>query len=179
MSDNKRGKKTAEEMDLKVFLDAYTLATGEEFVGLAASETPDFIGEDREGNRVGIELTQLRFEPDYMFWRNTFDREEWADHRRADWTILHSIAKKSADLSRGGWPRCTRRMLVIQLVHYPLDELLPNLMTDRPNGINFDEIWLADFTQLHVFGGVDLFPIVHPTVEGLFPVASKDRKPYG
>jgi hypothetical protein len=44
----------AEEMDLEVFLRAYALATGEEFVGAAASETPDFIGEDVEGNRSAL-----------------------------------------------------------------------------------------------------------------------------
>ena len=179
MSDNERGKKMTEEIDLKVFLDAYALATGEEFVGLAKSEAPDFMGEDCEGNRVGIELTQLRFEPDYMLWRNTFDLEKWADHNDALRRMIERMAEKSADLSRGGWPRSARRILVIQLVHYPLDELLPNLMTDRPNGTGFDETWLADYTQLDVFGGVDLFPLVHPTLTGLFPVASKDRKPYG
>jgi hypothetical protein len=179
MSDYERGKKMAEEMDLEVFLRAYALATGEVFVGAAASETPDFIGEDVEGNLVGIELTQLKFDPDHMFWRRTFDREEWVDHNDAHWRIIELIAKKSATLSRGGWPRCARRILVIQLIDSPPDELLPNLVTDRPNGTDFDEIWLADYTQLHVFGGVDLFPILHATLEGLFPVASEDRKPYG
>jgi hypothetical protein len=114
-----------------------------------------------------------------MFWRRTFDREEWVDHNDAHWRIIELIAKKSATLLRGGWRRCARRILVIQLIDSPLDELLPNLVTDRPNGTDFDEIWLADYTKVHRFGGVDLFPILHATLEGLFPVASEDRKPYG
>jgi hypothetical protein len=38
---------------------------------------------------------------------------------------------------------------------------------------------LADGTQIEIFGGMDLFAVVHQTAVGLHDVASRDRKPYG
>ena len=43
----------------------------------------------------------------------------------------------------------------------------------------FDEVWLADLTQVEAFGAVDLFAIVHPTLEGRFATGDRDQKPFG
>lgn len=42
-----------------------------------------------------------------------------------------------------------------------------------------DEVWLADGTQIEIFGGINLFAAVHPTADGIYDVASRDCKPYG
>jgi hypothetical protein len=44
------------------------------------NETPDFLARDEAGNVVGIEILRLKFHPITMFWRRTFDREDWIDH---------------------------------------------------------------------------------------------------
>lgn len=178
-SDQEMGKKMIEEDDLFYFLDAYRMATGEALVEITRSETPDFLCVDSCGQTVGIELTKLKFPPDYMFWKRAIEKEEWASHEDAFWRIIGLMANKTEKLGKGNWPTCERKILVIQMVDYPLSELLPNAETDQPDGTDFSEVWLADYSILDMYGDVDLFPIVHPTLEGYFPVASKDQKPWG
>jgi hypothetical protein len=52
-------------------------------------------------------------------------------------------------------------------------------VTDTPYDGGFDEIWLADHTQVEAFGAVDLFAIVHPRLTGRFPTGDRGQKPYG
>ena len=177
--DQEFGKKLVEEEELLHFLALYEVATGETFPELAPSETPDFVGHDQHERTVGIELTQLKFAPDYMFWKRAIKKREWADDTDAFWRILHLLAGKAEKLPKGNWPGCERKILVIQLVDYPLSELMHSIDTDLPDGRDFSEILLADYTILDMYGGVDLFPIAHPELSGPFLVASTDRKPWG
>ena len=107
------------------------------------------------------------------------EKREWADDRDVFWRLLELLHKKSKTLLQGRWPECTRKILVIQLVDYPLAELLGTMDTDAPNEDGFSEIWLADYSIRDMYGGVDLFPITHPDLEGPFLVASTDKKPWG
>ena len=179
VSDQEMGKKIVEQEELYQFLEAYEKATGETFPTMCISETPDFVGEDENGRSVGIELTKLKFSPDHMSVRRILEKREWATDEDAFWRIIELLGTKNAKLDMGNWPHCERKILVIQLVDYPLSELLPNCTTDKPDERSFSEIWLADYTIIYVYGGVDLYPIVHPNLEGHFPVASEDKKPYG
>src|SRR5579862_2980740 len=179
MSDNELGKKLVEREHLDLFLWSYARVTGEEFTDIIESETPDFLARDDAGNTIGIEIVRLKFRPDIMWWRRTFDRKQWIDHNDAHWRIIEILDRKESKLGEHSWRLCKRKMLVIVLIDSTLEELAPNMETDSPDGSSFDEIWLADYTQVEPFGGVDLFPIVHPQFEGLFNVASRDKKPYG
>jgi hypothetical protein len=177
LSERELAKKLQEESDLSYFLAAYRRATGENFRDVQPSETPDFLARDSRRRVVGIELTQMKFRPVDMSQRRIVDGQEWADHNDAHWRIMALLHAKEQKLPN--WPACARRMLVIQLADIPLAELMPNIMTDKPEPGGFTEIWLADFTMLEMFGGCDLYPIVHRRLDGLFDVASRDRKPYG
>jgi hypothetical protein len=66
MSDLERGKREIEREHLGLFLDAYQLATGETFLEIYDSETPDFIGRIEAGRMVGIEIVQLRSSPNLV-----------------------------------------------------------------------------------------------------------------
>lgn len=168
-----------EEEDLLYFLASYEAATGETFPEMASSETPDFIGRDVQGRIVGIELTKLKFDPGYMFWQRAIEKREWAEDEDAFWRILELLHAKTEKLSTGSWPECERKILVIQLVDYPLSELQHTIETDVPDGTGFSEVWLADYSIIDMYGGVDLFPVTHPELQGAFPVASTDKKPWG
>ena len=141
--------------------------------------TPDFLARDEAGNLVGIEIVRLKFHPDAMFWRRTYDREDWIDHNDAHWRIIEIPHDKESKLGKGSWPLCKRKILVIVLIDSTPEELAPNMETDKPTDSGFDEIWLADYNQVEPFGGVDLFPVAHHELEGVFDVASRDKKPYG
>lgn len=177
MNDQEIGKREMERDHLGLFLSAYEKATGESFE-LVDNETPDFIGRDAEGRTVGIELTQLRFAPDVRFIRRTFEEDDRGGVGDPYWELLALGHQKSSKLTKGLWPQCERKILVIMLIDCGLDEVKHYFDTDTPSPGGFDEVWLADHTLVDPFAGVDLYPLVHATLEGL-DVSSRDKKPYG
>jgi hypothetical protein len=177
MSDSDLGKREIEREHLGLFLEAYEAATGEVFEALVDSETPDFVGRDERGKIVGIEITQLRFGPEDRHMRRIFppgpfDADAW-------WRLLDLMHQKEQTLSKGRWHHCDRKILVILPLDCSLDAVVGGADTDTPEEDGFDEVWLVDHTQVEAFGGADLFPVVHPELEGEFDVASRDRKPFG
>lgn len=177
MNDWDLGKRELERDHLGYFLDAYERATGETFPELCDSETPDFIGRDEKGRVVGIELAQLRFSPEEQHWRRISPPEP-ADPD-AWWRLLELLHKKDQTLTKGRWPDCERKLLVVILVDASIDAVAAGTDTDRPDEDGFDEVWLADYTQVEAFGAADLFAIVHPDLKGHFATGDWGQKPYG
>ncbi len=177
MNDQELGKREIEREHLGLFLEAYRLATGETFPEVYDSETPDFVGRDAKDRTVGIEIVQLRFAPDERHMRRIFPPE--SHDSDAWWRLLELMHQKDQTLPNGRWPQCHRKILVIVLIDASIEAVTVGTETDTPDEGGFDEIWLADGTQIEAYGGVDLFPIVHSELEGLFDVASRDQKPYG
>lgn len=177
MSDWEIGKREIEREHLGVFLDAYKIATMETFPEMIDSETPDFIGRDMQGRTVGIEITQLRFAPDEQHMRRIFPPNPTDDD--AWFRLLDLMHRKRQTLTKGRWPRCQRKILVIMLIDTSLDAIMTGAETDTPSEDDFTEIWLADYTQFEAFGAVGLFAVVHPELEGRFATGDHGQKPYG
>jgi hypothetical protein len=175
--DSDLGKREVEREHLTLFRDAYETATGESFPELHDSETPDFIGRDIAGRRVGIEITQLRFSPDEQVSRRIGLVSD--DASDTFWLLLGLLHQKGQKLIKGWWPQCERKILVVMAVDSPLHRITPGIETDRPDGDGFDEVWLADLTQVEAFGGVDIFALVHPRLEGLFSTGDWGQNPFG
>ena len=172
-------KKEEEWEALSHFMDAYRLITGETFDDIDASETPDFLAQDAQGKIVGIELTQIKTSPEEMFLRRVIENQEWMTDEGGLLHLLNRMHSKEQKLQKGNWATCERRILIIQLVDYPLSEMaFFDFETELPTPGSFTEIWLVDYTTIDAFAGVDLFALVHPTLKGEFPTATKDRKPF-
>lgn len=177
MNDQNLGKRMLEGEDLDLFLEAYELATGETLTDVAGGETPDFIGEDAAGHSVGIEITTLRFEQDERFLRRINPPEP--GNLDAWMRLVELMRKKTRKLGIGSWAECDRKILVIVMVDVSLADLAAGgLQTDQPELGSFDEVWLADRTQLDAFGAVDLFALAHATLRGHFATANRGQKPY-
>jgi hypothetical protein len=177
MIDLELGKREIEREHLELFLDAYQLATGETFSEMYDSETPDFIGRDEAGRIVGIEITQLRFSPDQRHMRRIYPPE--SHEMDAWWRLLELMHQKDQKLPKGHWLQCDRKILVIMLVDVSIDAVAAGTETGRPDEGGFDEVWLADHTQVEAFGAVDLFAILHPTLDGRFATGDCGQKPFG
>jgi len=175
--DREAEKKAAECRDLDQILHAYSEARDERFRDIELSETPDFIALGASNEVVGIELTRLKFPPNYMSDQRIYDHE-WARDDDALLRLLGLIHQKESKLESGRWPECSRRILFIQLVDYPLSEL-EAFETDIPNENGFSEMWLADFTILPIYGRVVLHPITHPLGSELVMLKPELGKPYG
>jgi hypothetical protein len=177
MNDQQLGKREIEREHLGLFLDAYQLATGETFSDMYDAETQDFVCRDEAGRIVGIEITQLRFSPDERHMRRIYPSQAY--EMEAWWRLLELMHQKDQKLPKGHWPQCDRKILVIMLVDVSIDAVTAGTETDRPDEDGFDEVWLADHTQAEAFGAVDLFAIVHPTLEGWFATGDRGQKPFG
>jgi hypothetical protein len=176
MNDQAIGKRLAEREDLDFFLEAYERATGETLGHMDDSETPDFIGTDEHGRVVGIEITTLRFGPAERHVHSIFP----AEHRDGAWCrLLHLMRQKHQTLTRGRWAECERKILVFMMVDASIADTVASTATDLPIAGSFDEIWLADSTQIEAFGAVDLFAVVHPALAGRFATGDLGQKPYG
>jgi hypothetical protein len=75
--------------------------------------------------------------------------------------------------------QCERKVLVIILIDAAIGAITAGTETDRPKEDGFDEVWLADYTQVEAFGSVDLFAIVHSKLEGRFATGDYGQKPFG
>lgn len=168
-------KRWEEQEHLALFLRAYEGATNETFLEIEDSETPDFLAEDSAGLRVGIELTQLRFSPEEQFWRS-IDKPDSAD-MDAYFRALELLSKKQSTLTKGNWHLCQRKILVVMLVDTTIEDL--GFVTDLPEEGGFDEVWLADYSQVEAYGDVDIFALVHGELEGHFATGNRGQKPYG
>jgi hypothetical protein len=141
------------------------------------SETPDFIGRDEAGRIVGIEIAQLRFSPDQRHLRRIYPHE--FHEMNAWWRLSELMHQKDQKLPKGHWPQCDRKILVIMLVDVAIGAVTAGTETDKPDDDGFDEVWLADHTRVEAFCGVDLFPIVHPALEGRFATGDYGQKSFG
>ena len=87
--------------------------------------------------------------------------------------------KKDLTLKKGRWAECERKILVIILIDTSIDAVAAGSDTDIPDEEGFNEVWLADYTQVEAFGAVDLFAVVHAELEGHFATGDAGQKPYG
>jgi hypothetical protein len=100
-----------EREHLALFLEAYETATGETF-DLDDSETPDFIGRDRQGRVVGVEIVRFQYGPDERFMRRIFRKAESFDED-AWWKLLGLVHEKDSKLTKGRWHLCQRKILAV------------------------------------------------------------------
>jgi len=177
MNDHDAAKRWIEEEHLRRFLDAYEEVTEETFSDIALSETPDFIAMDSEGRITGIELTQIRFSPDVQSMRRIFEPPTYDSESYM--RLIELLHKKDQTLGKGRWHECQRKILVIMLIDTTIDAIVAGAETDKPQPGGFDEVWLADYTQVEAFDGVDLFVLVHKDLEGHFATGDYGQKPYG
>ncbi len=101
------------------------------------------------------------------------------DDADAWWKLLELMHSKDKKLNKGIWPQCERKILVVVLVDTSIEAIAAGSDTDTPGKHGFDEIWLADYTQVDAFGAVDLFAVVHADLKGHFATGNWGQKPYG
>jgi len=158
----------SEREQLGLFVEAYERATGETFPEIEDSETPDFMGRDAEGRVVGIEITRLRFEQDERFLRRVFAPQSPAMLARGcGCSSLSTRRCRRSQPAAGSTARARFSSSYWSTFRFS-DVTSAGTETDRPETGGFDEVWLADYTQVEAFGAVDLFAAVHPTVRGHF-----------
>jgi len=180
-SDRDLGKKMVEEEELRYFIDAYKHTTGD-MLTVYRSETPDFVGHRSKGSKVGVELTQIRRDPETAFADSVFRHRDYMDSSDALDCIYGLVEKKAETFSKAGKGIMRRTVLVLQLIDCPLNDLRPIL--DRSlqqdfSSYGFAEIWLADYTDVEAYGSIELFGLSPRKWWGHHSGPDRDGKPYG
>jgi len=176
-AEHVRAKKLVEEIELEYFLEAYSLGTRELAV-LSSSERPDFICSASDGSAVGLELVKIvRGDPQSKWADEVFFGRLHMEPGEVLWHIAGNVKGKDSKRSEPDWNFRDSTILVVQVMECPLrlfrSELDPNCLPHH----GFEEIWLADYSELDAYGNVELF-CMHPTrLWGYYP--STRGKPYG
>lgn len=175
-------KKEREEQDLYAFLPAYERATGLTLSVEEITEAPDFIMRRSDGLIIGVELTMIREQgpPDTALFReiSTGTRMRDVDDAIADmWSM---IEQKSNKVRRY---KTERSILVLQNIEAAFNQMTARAL-EIPSadffGLGFNEIWLADFTELRAgrHQEIELLGLYPLEYRRLFSRSDHDQKPY-
>lgn len=108
-----------------------------------------------------------------------FHKQEFMDGEDALEMLYHMVERKDKKLRQSDWELADDTILVIQLVDCPISSLYlldESLKADfTPYG--FSEIWIADYTEIEVYGDIELFCLHPEKWWGFF--ARPFSKPYG
>jgi hypothetical protein len=175
-------RKEHEELDLDAFLPSYERATGLALTVEEAAEDPDFIMRRSDGFIVGVELTAIREEgpPDTALFRELFTGSRELDCNDALDIMWGMIEQKSGKIRHY---RTQYNILVLQNLEANFSRLCDGALqipvTDF-NLIGFQEIWLADFSELRAgrHQEVELLGLYPREQRCLVERSARDCKPY-
>lgn len=181
MSDRDLGKKIVEEEHLVQFLRAYATVTGIYMSVVSNGESPDFICQRPNGEKIGVELA--RSPHDYH--QSVRDRI-WTDGAMSSHDLMDAVnilvEQKKGKLKSPHWRTPDNMMLVIQLLNYKFDSLEwmkhESFFNDYAEA-GFLEIWLADYSTMEAYGQLRLIGLYPPEVWGIHRQPALEGKPYG
>ena len=180
VSDQCCWKKRSERDDLDLFLSAYAEVTDQILTVTDEDETPDFLCEKGNGERVGIELTKIIAHPESRRWHRLFGAGPINLAGDIACKIFEAAVRKTHAIRKAGW-KTSETLLVIQLFDNPLNETyrgLDQTDVDDFTEFGFAEIWVTDHSTLETYDRVELFGIYPERVTGYYPLCA-GSKPYG
>jgi hypothetical protein len=175
-------KKEREELDLDAFLPSYQHATGFALTVEEVAEDPDFIIRRSDGLIVGVELTAIGEQgpPDTPLFREIFSgsRERERDDALDD--MWGTIEQKSGKIRNY---RTQYNILVLQNVEADFALLCDGALRIPVADFDltgFQEIWLADFSQLRAgrHQEIELLGLYPHENRRMLERSDRDRKPY-
>lgn len=180
------GDKLIEEDAVNHFIREYEQLTGLNLrlsPGFLLTERPDFSALRSDGLELGIETTKIMRDPDSAFLdRSLFDLE-FQKPEDAVHEIQRLVYSKEAKRCSSGWKYPDSTLLLLQLMDAEMDRVAScldsEILDEMCQNTGLFEIWIADFTKLEPFGGVQLFGIKSEKWQGLHPLSTRSLKPYG
>lgn len=172
-------KQQRESVILEYFLAAYFRVTGDRIEFIEKSESPDFILSRSDGRMFGLELVRVTQDPKFAHF-NIATRGQSVDPIKAIEMLECEFYKKDYKRRRPDWKYSNSTILVIELPNISIQELLPFLSSKHLPDMyhsEFEEIWLADYTETDAYDDVELFCITPKKWARYYP--REPRKPYG
>jgi hypothetical protein len=175
--ENERAKKMVEEMELEYFLAAYEEATDDPLSLLTSSERPDFICTRPDDTRVGLELVKVVRDPQSKWIDQVFFNSEFMRPVDALLGVFEAVQTKESKRQSPGWKLKENTILVVQVMDCPLDQFAGQFERGSFVEHGFEEIWLADYSELEAYSNIEVFGLYPDHIWGHY---SQERgKPYG
>jgi len=180
LSDQQLGMKMVEQEELNVFLEAYEFLRGERLRLHHSGERPDFICLREDGRPIGVELTAVMRDPESAFYDRVIRHRDFMNPYEAQERLLDTILKKDLKRVSTGWTYPDSTVLVLQMHDCPLSEICWLLDEVGPKEFahhGFEEVVIADYSELDAYGVVELYGL-YP--QDLWGYHKQNRgKPYG
>lgn len=180
-SDSDLAKKEAERDSLGYFLLAYQWATGQRLEVISECENPDFICTRENLTEIGIELARITHGPIEKHWDSVLDGRTELDPFDAQDLIYSLIARKESARFNRYVKQVDQCMLVLQLEDGSLASIQHVLdgLQEEFKDHGFEEIWIADFSELDAYGTIELYGLFPLANWGIHKRSNHDSKPYG
>jgi hypothetical protein len=177
-SESERSKKMHEEIELDHFLEAYQWVMDERLQVMVARERPDFLCARPDGSIIGVELVKIVRDPESAFADEVlFGRERMKPDDALN-RISDVVCRKEEKRRQSGWLHPESTILVVQLMDCPTANLAWGLAPENFDPHGFEEIWLADFSEMEAYGTVELFGLYPEHLWGRYE-RTNVGKPYG
>ena len=174
-------KKEQELEVLEYFNPIYEIVTNDFLEIVELSERPDFICKRKNGNLIGVEITQVRRgHPNDVFHDKFVNNNNNLHPTESISIIQYLLHAKEKKRESNGWGLPEETILIIQLKESPLWEMANTLTGDFFPDIpmyGFCEIWLADFSEIEAYNNVELFCLFPHVLYGYYKRPM--QKPYG
>ena len=177
MSDD-RGKKMVEETEIEYFLDAYEHITGRKLELVNSHESPDFVCKEIGGALVGVELAWVRRDPESAQWDRIIEKKDEMDPFSVTAEIYRLLEQKEAKRQKNYGDYADKCILVLQIKEIPVCDLMPFIVKEDYGSHGFIEVWVADYSTIEAFGGIELFGLSEHNW-GYHENPSFGGKPYG
>lgn len=170
-------RRISEDEQICQFLDAYREVAVESLTLVAHRDSPDFLCRRETGEDVGVEVTIVTRHPDESFFEDALNGIRTMDADEAAAMIYDQIQRKDALRNSPGWHLPEKCILLLSIPDCSLSDLADVLISEDFQDNGFQEIWIADHTEIEEYGEVELFGLKPLTYWGHH---CRDRgKPFG
>jgi hypothetical protein len=152
-------RRISEEDQIRMFLDIYREATGESLTLLANRDRPDFLCRRQTGDDVGVEVTIVTRPPHESFFEDALNGVRTMDADEASAMIFDQAQRKDILRNSPGWHLPNNCILLLSIPNCLLSDLSEVLLAEDFQDNGFEEIWIADHTDIEEYGEIELFGI--------------------
>lgn len=146
-----------EEQQIREFLDAYREVVVESLTLIAHIDRPDFLCRRENGDDVGVEVTIVTRQPHESFFEDAINGIRTMDADEAAARIFDQVQRKDALRNTPGWHLPENCILLLSIPDCPLSDLADVLIPEDYQENGFEEIWIADHTEIEEYGQIELF----------------------
>ena len=150
-------RRISEEEQINRFLCVYREVTGEGLTLLGHHDRPDFLCRREAGGDVVVEVTIITRPPHESFFDDALNGVRTMDADDAVAMIFDQVQRKEHLRNSLGWHLPNNCILLLSIPDCRLSDIADIFLPDDFQDNGFEEIWIADHTEIEEYGEIELF----------------------